>query len=91
MSNLLSQSLHGIKAFAEYAAKKVEAVDQASIESKTKGQLDLEKAKELIDNLAKKIELQNAAIDQLQQRTSNLEGYFNRLEAQISSSKFKIK
>lgn len=84
--SILAKGLLGIKALAEHAAKMAEESDLASLESKAKGMIDLEKARQLFDRQAQSISLQNAAIDQLQQRVSNLESLCSRLEARLSPS-----
>ena len=83
MSNLLTKTLLGVKTLAEIAAKKVEEADIATLESKAKGLIDLDKARTMFEKVFREQEVQNGAIDQLQQRVSNLESLVGRLEARV--------
>lgn len=79
--SLLTKGLRAAQALAEAAAKKAEEMDVANLEIRSQGVIDLDKARALIAELNKEQAQQNTAIDQLQQRVSNLESLVGRLEA----------
>lgn len=76
MSNLLVQGLRGLRTLSDLAAKKLEEVDASDLESRVRGQLDLNKVQAVFAQT-------NAAIDQLQQRVSNLESLVGQLEGRL--------
>ncbi len=83
MSGLLRQVLLGTKAAVEFAAQKVEEIEAQQLTNKATGAVDVEKVRAHLDKQDATIGHIKAAIDQLQQRVSNLEGLLNRLEAQL--------
>lgn len=83
MSSLLSQAFRGMKAVAEFAASQAEKAEVENLQARERGNVDLTKVRTIIGEFAKQLQMVSAAIDQLQQRVSNLEGFLSRLEARL--------
>lgn len=75
-----------MKVFAELATKRLDESEANNLQNKTTGTVDASKAKNLIDVQNKQIAIQASAIDQLQQRISNIEAHLNRLEVRLPAS-----
>jgi hypothetical protein len=83
MSGLLRSGLLGLKALAEVAVKKVEEAEAFDLQNKVTGTVDAGKVTNLLAEKDKTIATLASAVDQLQQRVSNLEAHVGRLEVRL--------
>lgn len=81
--SLLRQGLLGAKTFLELAAKKVEEAEAQQIENKITGGADTEKVMAILNGFRADLNNVRAAVEQLQQRVSNIESLQSRLEARL--------
>lgn len=88
--SLLIKGAAAVARLAQASQDHLERMESRNVETKRTGAVDLGKVRQILDDFAAQQQVFAAAVDQLQQRVSNLEGLVARLEARLPVQKQPI-